>query len=80
LRSTVGILTGLLLATTAAWAGNYTVDRATDAGAFYAGQGSGSSGDLRWCILQANANPGSTITLGANPVLTQDLPPITASV
>ena len=34
----------------------YTVDQTTDTGA-----GSGTSGDLRYAITQANANPGSTI-------------------
>jgi hypothetical protein len=34
----------------------YTVDRTTDTGA-----GSGTSGDLRYALTQANANPGSTI-------------------
>jgi len=37
----------------------FTVDRITDAGASQAGVGSGSSGDLRYCIAQANATHGN---------------------
>jgi predicted outer membrane repeat protein len=37
----------------------YTVDRLTDTGA-----GSGTSGDLRYTMIQADANPGSTIQFG----------------
>ncbi|MBS0656705.1 MAG: autotransporter-associated beta strand repeat-containing protein [Verrucomicrobia bacterium] len=78
--SGLALLLWLCLATAPLGAGNYTVDRATDNGEFLVGEGGGTAGDLRWCIVQANANPGSTITLGALPVLAQDLPPLTASV
>jgi predicted outer membrane repeat protein len=37
----------------------FTVDRVTDAGSSQAGVGSGTSGDLRYCIAQANAPHGS---------------------
>jgi hypothetical protein len=37
----------------------FTVDRSTDAGTTQAGVGSGTSGDLRYCIAQANAPHGS---------------------
>ena len=39
----------------------YTVDATTDTGA-----GSGTSGDLRYAITQANSNPGSTIQFGVS--------------
>src|SRR5262245_124577 len=35
---------------------NYTVNALTDTGS-----GNGTTGDLRYCILQADSNPGSTI-------------------
>jgi hypothetical protein len=37
----------------------FTVDRITDAGTSQAGMGSGTSGDLRYCIAQANASHGN---------------------
>jgi hypothetical protein len=46
--------------------------------------GSGTSGTLRWCIEQANLNPGSTIdfALSANRLITlaSDLPILNADV
>ena len=58
---------------------DYTVTTATDTGSFLTGVGSGNSGDLRYCISRANANPGSTITMdGLAVMLSTELPPITA--
>ncbi len=48
----------------------YIVDANTDNAPLTGGVGVGSIGDLRYCIEQANANPGSTITFaipGAGP-------------
>ncbi len=48
-------------------ANTYTVNATTDSGS-----GSGTSGDLRYCITQANSNPGSTInfSVAANSTIT----------
>ena len=50
-----------------ATANTYTVNATTDTGS-----GSGLSGDLRYCITQANSNPGSTInfSVAANSTIT----------
>ena len=58
---------------------NFTVNALTDTGA-----GSGTSGDLRYCISQSNATPGPN-TIDATGVsgtisLTSALPAITAPV
>ncbi len=64
----------------AAFAIDYTVTTNTDNGPFLTGSGSGTSGDLRYCIAQANLNPGSNILFatGSNP--TRQMPPITAGM
>ncbi len=55
----------------------YTVDATTDTGA-----GSGTSGDLRYTITQADLNPGSTIQFAVSGtiVLDSQLPDITANM
>lgn len=59
----------------------YTVNATTDTGA-----GSGTTGDLRYAITQANTNPGSTIDFSltsgvvSTVTLSAALPPITAPV
>ena len=55
----------------------YTVDATTDTGA-----GSGTSGDLRYAITQANANPGSTIQFAVSGTiaLASELPTISADL
>ena len=55
----------------------YTVDETTDTGA-----GSGTSGDLRYAITQANANPGSTIQFSVSGTIALEsaLPELTANV
>src|SRR5580698_3103788 len=55
----------------------YTVDQTTDTGA-----GSGTSGDLRYTITQANANPGSTIVFAVSGTIAlgSELPDLTANV
>ena len=66
---------------TTASAVNYTVSTSFDNGAYLVGEGSGTSGDLRYCIVQANGNPGSTITFGSLTInTTRGMPPITASM
>jgi hypothetical protein len=71
-----------LLGAQAAHAANCFINTASGGGAFPAGIGSGNSGNLRWCIAQANANPGSTITNAVNaPILLgKHLPVISAAV
>jgi hypothetical protein len=56
--------------------GSYTVDALTDTGT-----GSGLTGDLRYAITQADANPGSTIIITASgtDTLTGPLPAISAN-
>ena len=62
----------------------FTVNVTTDAGSFMTGIGSGTTGDLRYAIAQADANPGSTIVfnLPANSTITvrQALEPIYANM
>src|SRR5262249_8890436 len=55
----------------------YTVDRTTDTGA-----GTGTSGDLRYVLTQANADNGSTIQFGVSGTITlaSTLPNITADM
>lgn len=75
------ILTLLLCIVTAARAADYTVNTPFDSGSYLTGTGSGTAGNLRYCIAQANANPGSTITIeGLNVMLNGELPPITAGM
>ncbi len=77
------MLAGLVLGSLHAFgAGNYFVNTTADTGA----TGSGNSGELRYCIMLANNDPGSTIFLGGTftPVgtitLTSPLPIITTSM
>ena len=55
----------------------FTVDRTTDTGA-----GTGTSGDLRYVLTQANADNGSTIQFGVSGTITlaSTLPDITADM
>ncbi len=55
----------------------YTVNQTTDTGA-----GSGTSGDLRYAITQANANPGSTIQFAVSGTIAlgSALPDVTADM
>lgn len=73
------LLAVFTLCATRAWAVDYTVNTGSDAGSYLTGVGSGTTGDLRYCIARANANPGSTITIeGQAVMLNTELPPITA--
>lgn len=72
------LLATLTLGATRLRAVGYAVDREDDPGA-PAGVGSGNAGSLRYCINQANANPGSTINFQpqvVNLTLTSSLPAI----
>ncbi len=55
----------------------YTVNQLSDTGA-----GSGTSGDLRYCVTQADNNSGSTIqfSVSGTIALTSDLPQLTANM
>lgn len=56
-----------------AWAGAYVVNVLTDAGSTPRGVGSGNTGDLRYCLTQANdeaAGTASTITFTVNGTIT----------
>src|SRR5262249_3378058 len=57
--------------------GLYTVNSLGDAGA-----GSGQSGDLRYCITQADRNPGSTVQFGVTGTiaLKSSLPDVSANM
>lgn len=74
------VLFSMLGMAASASAASYTVDRATDAGAYSTGVGAGQAGDLRYCLVQANANPGSAIAIGQSVFLNQALPIITVNV
>lgn len=81
-----GLFLAAWLAVSPAQAVDYDCNVGTDNGGtgvstWTTGIGSGTTGDLRYCIVQANQNPGSTVTItGLTPVLTSDLPPITAAM
>ncbi len=74
------VLFSMLGMAASTWAATYTVDRNTDAGAYGTGVGAGLAGDLRYCLVQANANPGSVITVGQSVFLNQALPIIRVNV
>lgn len=74
------LATTLALTTARAGAATYEVSRNDDTGPYQTGVGSGTIGDLRYCVVQANANPGSTIIIDLPVTLAQPLPIITAAV
>lgn len=63
---------------------DYTVNDGSDVGVFHIGRvdpGNPTRGDLRYCINQANANPGSTISFAVtNVALERFLPLVTTTM
>lgn len=52
----------------------------TDSGDFFTGNGSGNSGDLRYCMAQAQASANAVVRIQCDPVLTRDQLPWISTV